>query len=66
MQAGTAVKYFTGAGTGIGTTSIPVPDTSVRSERHEYRYRTLIITNLVSSVQYGYRYRRYRCRLSYG
>ena len=65
---------------------LPVPDTSVSSVRHQYRYRTLrwvrydintgtghfgkfgtsipVPDTSVSSV-HGYRYRRYRYRLSY-
>ena len=38
--AGICTQACTGAGTGIGT-SIPVPDTSISSVRHQYRYRTL-------------------------
>ena len=36
-----AMTRGTGHFVNFGTTSIPVPDTSVTSVRHQYRYRTL-------------------------
>ena len=40
---GTGTDVLTGTGHfgKFGTISIPVPDTSVTSVRHQYRYRTL-------------------------
>ena len=61
----------------FGTTSIPVPDTSVSSVRHQYRYRALQEVRYIHTgtvhfgkfgtiwMRYGCRYRRYRYRLSY-
>ena len=37
---GTGMEVYTGTGH-FGTASIPVPDTSVGSVQHQYRYRTL-------------------------
>ena len=37
--AGMCTKVCTGAGTGTGATSIPLPGTTVSSVRHQYRYR---------------------------
>ena len=59
----------------FGTLSIPVPDTSVSSLRHQYWYGTLSKFSMTSlpvpdtSVKFGMTwilYRRYMYRLSYG
>ena len=65
--AGTGTDFYTGTGHfgKFGTISIPVPDTSVSAEQHQYRYRHFgkvgttipVPDNSVNSVRHRYRYR---------